>query len=53
MDLANNRLGLLTSEKLIAAKKLSDESIMAEFETALKKGNLIVNNRRVKSGAGK
>ena len=42
MDLANNRLGMLTGEQLVKNNKFNEESVLNSFKDNLKKGNLIV-----------
>lgn len=51
MDLANNRLGILSQEKLEKEGNLGDDKLLEEFERNLEKGNLVIvtplpNNRR-------
>ena len=42
MDMANNRLGLLTARKLLKQNKLNKDNILESFKSHLNKGRLIV-----------
>lgn len=44
MDLANNRLGLICTEKLVNSNKFNDESLIDSFKEQLKLRNLIIIN---------
>lgn len=46
MDLANNREGLLSSQKLIEQKNFSEENVISEFKKSLDGGSLIVIRRK-------
>ena len=48
MDLANNRAGLLVAERLLKEKNFSEEKVVREFESALKRKEIIVINRKFK-----
>ncbi len=41
MDLANNRLGQLSTSQLVKAKQFSESALLASFEENLKRGKLI------------
>ena len=42
MDLANNRLGLITAEELLRKNKLNESTVLKSFQKNLKSGNLVV-----------
>ncbi|MBC7465970.1 MAG: hypothetical protein H7256_08250 [Bdellovibrio sp.] len=42
MDLANNRAGLLASDKLLKENKFSEENMVAELQDQIKNGNLSI-----------
>lgn len=53
MDLANNRLGLLSYQKMIDKKnEITEASILVEFKDNLKKDNFIINAPRYKQKGG-
>ena len=50
MDLANNRLGLLTAEQLVRDGKFNEENILSTFKENLKNGRLIILRKSQRSG---
>lgn len=53
MDLANNRLGILTYQKMIAEKRdINSESISEAFKRNLKQNNFIVISPKYKNSGG-
>lgn len=46
MDLANNRVGMVSSELLIKENKFNDEEVLKDFKTRLKKGQFIILEKK-------
>lgn len=42
MDLANNRAGLLASDKIINENKYSDSEVIVQLQNQMKNGNLVI-----------
>jgi hypothetical protein len=53
MDLANNRAELLVAELLLKEKNFSEEKVIREFESALRRKELIVIDRKFKDWKAK
>ena len=49
MDLANNRMGLITAEQLSKENQLNDSAILKAFQKRLKSGNLIILKKNYKN----
>ena len=48
MDLANNRMGLITAQKLSKENKLNSSAILNAFKKYLKSGDLIILKKTIK-----